>query len=296
MPLVRRARTISVVRLLRRLGPVRRRKVLPRQQQPDQIRREYYLALLPIVHRISSAVLPAAEIVGLLAHEREQEARSEAAMRALRGDVDNKQRALELVRKAGERAAAAFQASEVRKVAEKFGKRTSEFQKQQLDKQTRSAFGVELNTLEPAVTVKLEGFAAENASLIKNVSQRYFERIKGDVLEAFESGTRPETLAQLFVDRDDMSERDAMRIARDQIGKLNGQLNEERQTQMGVTGYIWRTAQDNRVRDEHSEREGEHFEWDDPPEDGHPGEPIQCRCYAEPDLAPLTEGADDLEV
>ena len=29
----------------------------------------------------------------------------------------------------------------------------------------------------------------------------------------------------------------------------------------------------------HWEREGQIFSVDEPPEDGHPGEPIRCRCY-----------------
>lgn len=275
---------------------------MPRQQQPDQIRRSYYEALLPIVHSITKAAFDPGEVVSLLRQERaEADAAAELLARTqahLRPDVDRKARALELVRKAGERAAAAFRPTEVEDVAKTFGKRTSVWQKNQIERQTRAAFGVELNQIEPGVTAKLEGFAAENVSLIKDISQRYFDRLKADVMEAFDSGMRPETLADRLIERDGMAERDAIRIARDQIGKLNGELNQERQEQMGVTGYIWRTAKDNRVRDNHGDLDGEHFEWSDPPmgggtsadEEGHPGSGIQCRCYAEPDLAPLLGG------
>ncbi len=110
--------------------------------------------------------------------------------------------------------------------------------------------------------------------------------------QAFEDGTTPRELAESLADRFDMAEDDAMRIARDQIGKLSAQLNEDRQEAMGVTSYIWRGALDNRERDEHVEREGKEFSWDDPPEDGHPGEPIQCRCYAEPVFAQLQESVE----
>ena len=46
--------------------------------------------------------------------------------------------------------------------------------------------------------------------------------------------------------------------------------------------YIWRTQGDDRVRSEHAAREGEVFDFDDPPEDGNPGEAENCRCWAEP--------------
>ncbi len=45
--------------------------------------------------------------------------------------------------------------------------------------------------------------------------------------------------------------------------------------------YIWRTVGDGRVRSSHAERNGKVFSWEDPPEDGHPGEAYNCRCWAE---------------
>ena len=74
----------------------------------------------------------------------------------------------------------------------------------------------------------------------------------------------------------------ARRIARDQISKATGQFNQLRQTDVGVETYIWRTAGDERVRPDHANLDGSVQRWDDPPEIGHPGEPIQCRCRAEP--------------
>lgn len=70
-------------------------------------------------------------------------------------------------------------------------------------------------------------------------------------------------------------------IARDQLQKLHGRLNEERQRAAGVDRYTWTTQGDDRVRPEHAAREGRTFSWDRPPDEGHPGEPIACRCYAE---------------
>lgn len=52
--------------------------------------------------------------------------------------------------------------------------------------------------------------------------------------------------------------------------------------------YVWRTQQDDKVRDLHNELEGKQFSFDDPPISGtsgfrgNPGEPANCRCYAEP--------------
>ena len=86
-------------------------------------------------------------------------------------------------------------------------------------------------------------------------------------------------------------------IARDQVASLQGDISRVRQTQLGVSRYVWRTAKDERVRSTHRNRENEIFVWGEPigPQlrkkgllvdtiDGPPGRPINCRCYAEPVL------------
>lgn len=46
--------------------------------------------------------------------------------------------------------------------------------------------------------------------------------------------------------------------------------------------YIWRTASDDKVRDEHAMRAGKIYTWDAPPDGDHPGDDYNCRCWAEP--------------
>ena len=254
---------------------------MPRQQQPDLLRLEYYKALLPFVHAITGAFGGVrAEVLALYVADR----RAHGIMDASRGD-DMKR----LITKAERMAEDDFTLRRLEETARRFGQRVSGFQREQLDIQVRAALSVPLRMVEVSTVAKLEGFAAENASLIRGLSQRYFDRIREDVLEAFENGTHPNDLAELFEERDGMAERDARRIARDQIGKLNASFNQERQEQLGVTGYIWRTMNDNRVRDEHRDRDGRHYSWSNAPHDGHPGQAIQCRCYAEPDLTPILD-------
>jgi SPP1 gp7 family putative phage head morphogenesis protein len=71
-------------------------------------------------------------------------------------------------------------------------------------------------------------------------------------------------------------------IARDQISKYNGQLNQTRQTALGLSKYRWQTSGDERVRDTHKALNGKIFSWDNPPSVGHPGDEINCRCVALP--------------
>jgi len=46
--------------------------------------------------------------------------------------------------------------------------------------------------------------------------------------------------------------------------------------------YVWRSVGDSRTRSEHAERDGKVFQWDNPPEGGHPGDDYGCRCFADP--------------
>jgi hypothetical protein len=62
-------------------------------------------------------------------------------------------------------------------------------------------------------------------------------------------------------------------IARDQISKLNGQLNKTRQTSAGISKFV--------VRDEHEALDGRTFGWEEGAGGLIPGEPINCRCWGE---------------
>jgi SPP1 gp7 family putative phage head morphogenesis protein len=104
-----------------------------------------------------------------------------------------------------------------------------------------------------------------------------------------------------------VTEERARVIARDQVGKLNGQLTELRQRQAGVTTYYWRTSRDERVREAHDVLEGMLCRWDDPTVysddggatwkprsaigafEGQPGGEFQCRCSAESNVAQVLE-------
>lgn len=273
------ARTSRLVRLLRSLGGVC--KVpgrVPRQQQPDAVRLEYFKALRPHLERMRAAfaaVQPA--ILRLLADLRAEQGHLDAG--GHRGAA-----AQALVDRAAREASRTLDPSALRVVAAKFGRRATDFQRGQLDRQLRSAIGVSIDQIERPTVDRIPEFAARNVDLIKTVPERYFDRIRADVEEAFAGGTHPSTLADDLAEKYDIAEDDARRIARDQIGKLNAEVNQDRQEALGVTGYTWRTVNDQRVRDNHSELDGEHFEWDDPPmgggtsddEEGHPGSGIQC--------------------
>ncbi len=168
---------------------------------------------------------------------------------------------------------------------EKHGRKTSAAQLRALRRQTKAALGVDIFIPETGVPAMLDGFIAENVSLIKSIPEKMFSDIESIVTRGFQRGTLTRDMAKEIQGVHKTTRRRAQLVARDQIASLNGQINQKRQQNIGVKEYIWRTSRDDRVRPLHANREGDKFKWSDAPSDGHPGEPVNCRCTAEPVLS-----------
>ena len=121
-----------------------------------------------------------------------------------------------------------------------------------------------------------------NLDLITSIPEQYFDKLGDAIGKNMDAGLRFEDLAKEVERIGDVTESRAKLIARDQTSKMNGAFNEARQTSVGIDKYVWQTAGDERVREEHAANDGQVFSWNDPPATGHPGEDIQCRCVAVP--------------
>lgn len=172
------------------------------------------------------------------------------------------------------------------KVVQPIAQNTEAFQAMQLNRQIRDVVSIDVVGAEPWLGDAIAEFTTENVSLIKSVPTRLFDDLEQHLTRGIADGLRWEELASTIEERFKVSTARAELIARDQVGKFFGDLNRVRQTDLGVTRFVWRTSNDDRVREEHQEREGESYQWANAPEGG-PGEPVLCRCYAEPDLKDL---------
>lgn len=137
--------------------------------------------------------------------------------------------------------------------------------------------------------LRLNAFVYYNTALINNVSGevqlKIFDEIRKDP-----TGLPP--LEQRIKDATGFSDARVRLIARDQTSKLNSELSAMRHKAAGFTKYQWTTSGDERVRDEHVELDGNVYSYDEPTDeqDGlQPGQPINCRCLAEP----IFDGLDD---
>lgn len=171
--------------------------------------------------------------------------------------------------------------------------------KQQVESMVARALGVEWATImaSAAIAGAVETAIAANVALIRTLGEHHWGRVIEAVTanyqgKIFAEGSLSNRLARIGT----LSQREAKRIARDQTSKLCTSLNAIRQQDAGINRYTWRNSQDQRVvgnpaglypqgnavHGDHWQREGQEFRWDQPPEDGHPGQPIHCRCTAEP--------------
>lgn len=287
-------RTAAIAAGVALFNPRHRPRKLPRQAMPLHIEKEFARA---IAHMLSPRVMR--EAFADLLRELPELLASAKRERGDRTDADEGKRARELVRRAKEKLANAVSTSAIEKLADEFASKTSTWQRVQLNRQTRAAFGTDIFAGDRNLRNRVANFASENVSLIKGITDELASKVEKTVTRALTSATLHGDLATQLEDQFGYPTRRAEFIARDQIGKLYGQINATRQQELGVERFVWRCVNDDRTRGNpggiypdadpsHWHLNGKTFRYDDPPEAGTDGEPclpgeaILCRCWAEP--------------
>jgi len=155
----------------------------------------------------------------------------------------------------------------------------------------RQIIGVDVSTIlneDFAVRKEIDRRIVENVRLIKSIPEQYLDRLARTIQEGMMESDDYRSIRKQILELGQSTKKRARFIARDQMSKFTNELNRTRQENVGITRYIWRTARDSRVSDEHKAHEGKVYEWAKPPSpDGHPGNRPNCRCYAEPYLQDL---------
>ncbi|EGD4690695.1 phage head morphogenesis protein [Escherichia coli] len=143
-----------------------------------------------------------------------------------------------------------------------------------------------VNSAPPGQVMK--SIVAEQVKYIKSLPLEAADRvydIQNRATEAVVTGGRAEHFAKEIAASGDIAKSRAGLIARTELGRATGALDQARALSIGSNGYIWRTAEDGDVRHSHQEMEGKFVEWGKPPTldgmTGHAGELPNCRCYKE---------------
>lgn len=158
-----------------------------------------------------------------------------------------------------------------------------EWEREDFARGLRTSVGVDtkpfLNAEDAAP--EIAAYVEKNVALIKGLEADTAKRVERATWDAFIKQTPRRELAAELSEQMGIERRHAEFIARDQTTKLGNDLNQLRQEQAGITQYIWRHSGKVNYREDHKDRDGQVFNWDDPPEDGHPGEAPNCGCTAE---------------
>lgn len=181
-------------------------------------------------------------------------------------------------------------------VAREIGYDVNTVNSREWGKQLKAGLGVDVFRREEYIPSTVNSFVKENVSLITKMENDLLAQVDEIVQRSVRQGDTAPRIARQIEERIGVSKSRAKLIARDQTGKLNGQLTRLRQEDIGVESYVWRSSDDERVRSTHASKDDRKFQWDQPPSGtGHPGQDYQCRCYAEPDFTPIIEGTEVIE-
>ena len=266
------------------------RRGMPSQRHPIATEASYATTLVKLIDRTHEAMRPFTdELPSILDDARRERGDS------VRWDAGAGSRAREAVQRARERLRAALPTSTIEAVAARFANQTQTNQRLQLGHQLHQALGIDVLGHAPEVPnlpAMLDHFISENTSLITTIPADMLSHVDRLVQRGITSGMPVDQLRSEIADRFDISKRHARVIARDQVGKLFGQINRVRQQALGVDEFEWETANDERVREEHQVLNGKRFSWAEGAGGIMPGSEIQCRCAGQPVLDKLLAQLD----
>jgi SPP1 gp7 family putative phage head morphogenesis protein len=187
-----------------------------------------------------------------------------------------------------------------------------DFNEGQFEKGAKTVLGVEFPVGEDWWPVARDIWADQNYGLIKSDMKSYIGQVNALTEKAVVSGLSVKELTKQIQALDEkITKGRANFIARDQMGKLNGQITQRRMESVGLSMYVWETSGDERVRPSHELMDGGLCRWDDPKVysvDGgktwidrptgavvlHPGMDYQCRCCATSYWNELVGEADEM--
>ena len=296
LELIKRRR--SVLKAIGRKLPRRRKP--PKQLYPMAIERSYYASIMrllsPMLKEVRERLIPA--IPGII-EQYKAETKVDAKIKT--DAVTYGEKISRVISNIRIGTTIQMTDTNIRKTVDGVANQANKFNKNQIDKQFETVLGIPVLRAERWLEPQVAGFVETNVALIKSIPEEHLKRVEQMVRAGVESGESTRTLTkkirEQFFEYDTAKgkvkskiQKQANLISRDQIGKYNGKLTELRQTEAGVKKYIWRTSDDERVRDLHNELDGNTYSWDDPPISGtsgealHPGFPISCRCTSEPIL------------
>ncbi|MGL5691927.1 MAG: minor capsid protein [Bacteroidales bacterium] len=170
---------------------------------------------------------------------------------------------------------------------------TVQFSIDQANDQIKEIVGVSY-TAQPFYNEKaIEKILDDNIALIKAEPGKYLrtydEQLKKILMEKNIKGQTITEITEAIQKATGIERNRANLIARDQIGNVYAESTKAQYKGIGLKKFKWITVGDSRVREEHKERNGNFYYYDDPPDGELPGSPIACRCVSGVDRQEVLE-------
>lgn len=140
----------------------------------------------------------------------------------------------------------------------------------------------------------IELLKIQNAGLIRTLPSDVAEKVVRDIQDDALKGLRASEIARNIRKYTDQHTRASARlIARTEVSKTQSAITQARSEMLNIDWYVWRTEEDQRVRESHKIMNDVLVAWRSPPSperlvgeenvgNYHAGNIWNCRCYAEP--------------
>ena len=154
--------------------------------------------------------------------------------------------------------------------------------------QAAIGYSVEPILFESRIAVSLEARILENVSRISSIPADMHNDLARRLFGVMQThGADYDLFKEALAKQHDVTGYRLERLAQDQTAKAFAVQNELYQRMAGIAEYRWSTSRDDRVRPTHQAHEGQVYRWNSaPPDTGHPGNEILCRCVAIPIIPP----------
>jgi len=159
---------------------------------------------------------------------------------------------------------------------------------QQLYRQVENAIGISTKALMVKEGMKpaINALILETVEWVKKLREESLEAFTTNTLHAMTTGSSLEDVMQQFKGVVEKRKNHAKFLAHNQIQNFNSVTSKLRVQKLGITKAIWDTADDDRVRPSHADRDGKEFDLSEglySSMDGKhliPGVDYNCRCTA----------------
>jgi len=179
------------VRVSRELGIAKPRRRLPRQASTAALERDYASRILQLVDSVIADLDELlTELPSLVLSA--QNGRNDS----LRLDVGEGRISARIMAKIREQFRRRLSSDVVRTYTTETANRLSEFNRQQLLRQLKSALGIDILITDKRLAAIVDGFVSENVALIKNVPEKLVSDVVSTVLRGLQSGTNTKKLTE----------------------------------------------------------------------------------------------------